>query len=168
MIIAWRIVRRLYWPTAFEGIGSATTGGRWNSIGVPMVYLTDTLALAQLELLVNVPRDMLPIWDPWMATADLGLAISDYGVTSIEIDEHLVTSIPHNDLPHDWRRSPWPQSTQELGDKWIREKSSLILRLPSAVSPTDFNYLLNPLHADFRKIHIGSFRPFSFDPRLAR
>jgi RES domain-containing protein len=138
------------------------------------VYLADTLALAQLELLVHVPRAMLPIWSPWLVTEDFGLPTSDYGVARVEFEERLVTNVLDKDLPRDWRRSPWPGTTQELGDKWLREKSSPVLRLPSAVSPADFNYVLNPLYDDLpaliesRHIVINPFCPFSFDPRLTR
>jgi len=61
-----------------------------------------------------------------------------------------------------------------LGDRWLREKSSPILRLPSAVSPTDFNYMVNPRYDDLQKliesrhIVINPFCPFSFDSRLTR
>jgi len=154
MTVAWRIAQREYWSTAFDGIGSKIAGSRWNSIGIPAVFLADTLALAQLETLVHIPRKRL-------SELDVGIAL-------VEFDEHLVVHVTDKDLPLDWRESPWPQNTQKLGDDWLQKRSSPILRLPSAVSPTDFNYLINPLHADFRKITIGPFHPFTFDSRLAK
>jgi len=150
--IAWRITQREFWHSAFSGEGSRIFGGRWNSKGLSVVYLADTVALAQLELLVHVSRKRL--------------AIMDLGIARVEFDERLVADVADKDMPDDWQQSLWPASTQELGNKWLQEKSSPILRVPSSVSPTDFNCLLNPLHADFHKITIHPFRLFSFNPRL--
>jgi len=80
MIAAWRMSRRKYWPTAFNGEGSRKEGGRWNSGGVPAVYLADTFALAQLETLVNVPHRRL---------ASLYL-----GIARVEFTEHLIYRLP--------------------------------------------------------------------------
>ena len=154
MIVAWRIAQHSYWPTAFEGVGSAKGGGRWNSMGVPVTYLSDTPALAQLEMLANVPRARL--------------AIMELGIARVEFDERLVTHMSEGDLPRDWRQFPWVTSTQKLGDEWFMAKSSSVLRVSCSVSPIDFNYILNPLHADFHKIIIAPFHPFSFDLRLVR
>jgi RES domain-containing protein len=43
---------------------------------------------------------------------------------------------------------------------------SAVLKLPSAVVPEEFNYLLNPAHPDFGKIRIAKPRAFKADPRL--
>jgi len=177
MIVAWRIAQRMFWnteangiPLAFNGVGSSRTGGRWNSKGVPIVYLSDTFALAQFEVLVNVSQERL---------TEL-----DLGVSRVEMAEHLISNIMESDLPHDWRQSSWPKSTQGLGDEWAkstrnlddvvwsRKTASPVLRVPSSLSPSDFNYLLNPLHCDFHKlvksrhIALGPFQPFTFDSRL--
>jgi RES domain-containing protein len=41
-----------------------------------------------------------------------------------------------------------------------------VLALPSAISPADTNFLLNPEHADFKRIRIAVPIDFDFDPRL--
>jgi len=41
-----------------------------------------------------------------------------------------------------------------------------VLKLPSAVVPSEFNYLLNPAHPDFGAIRIGEPQVFKADPRL--
>jgi RES domain-containing protein len=55
---------------------------------------------------------------------------------------------------------------REIGDQWARDRVSAVLAVPSVLSGTDLNYLLNPEHDDFRSIDIGTPRPFRFDPRL--
>ena len=55
---------------------------------------------------------------------------------------------------------------REIGDRWVQERRSAVLALPSAISPADTNFLLNPEHPDFKRIHITSPIDFEFDPRL--
>jgi RES domain-containing protein len=53
MISAWRIVQERYSHQAFTGEGARLYGGRWNSPGVPMIYASQSRALAALEMLVH-------------------------------------------------------------------------------------------------------------------
>lgn len=46
------------------------------------------------------------------------------------------------------------------------DASQAVLRLPSAVIPEEYNYLLNPNHPDFNRLCLSEPKPFSFDPRL--
>jgi RES domain-containing protein len=40
------------------------------------------------------------------------------------------------------------------------------LAVPSAVIPSEKNYLLNPKHPEFRRIRIENSIPFEFDSRM--
>ena len=74
--------------------------------------------------------------------------------------------LPREDLPPAWRRDPAPQSVKNLGDRWVRTARSLVLQVPSAVVPSESNYLINPSHPDFGQIEItGPIDP-QIDPRL--
>jgi RES domain-containing protein len=48
------------------------------------------------------------------------------------------------------------------GDDYLKA----ISKVPSAVVPGEYNYLLNPNHADFRRVKISTPAPFSFDSRM--
>jgi RES domain-containing protein len=63
----------------------------------------------------------------------------------------LVELIDPATLPRDWRQAPPPISLQALGDDWISRDSSVVLRVPSAVIESEYNYLINPVHLDFKK-----------------
>jgi RES domain-containing protein len=52
------------------------------------------------------------------------------------------------------------------GSRWFRAARTAVLEVPSAIVPSEKNYLLNPLHSDFRRIRVGRARPFVFDPRM--
>lgn len=57
---------------------------------------------------------------------------------------------------------------QALGTDWLRQSRSSVLLVPSAVMPAEHNYLLNPLHPDFRRIAIGEPEFLDTDIRLLR
>ena len=68
--------------------------------------------------------------------------------------------------PANWRISPPPAETMEIGDRWVEEQRSAILAVPSAIGPDDRNFLLNPEHSDFKRIRIAPPIEYEFDPRL--
>ena len=84
----------------------------------------------------------------------------------IEFEAALVESFPVKKLPSTWRIEPPPPFTQRIGDLWVRASRSAVLALPSVIIPSEFNFLINPAHPDFKKISIGKPEPFVFDPRL--
>jgi RES domain-containing protein len=84
------------------------------------------------------------------------------------VPEELIESLDQRELPQDWRAMPEPDSTRDIGTKWVAEGGSAVLAVPSVVVPSEFNYLLNPTHPDFSKIKIGTPKPIDWDPRLVR
>jgi RES domain-containing protein len=71
-------------------------------------------------------------------------------------------------LPKKWQTYPAPFALRKIGDDWFRQASSAVLKVPSVIVVLEYNYLLNPLHPDFKKITIGPPTPFLFDPRLRK
>ncbi len=148
----WRLCKRAH--AAFDGEGARRAGGRWNRRGTPVVYASQTLSLAALEMLVH---------------ADLSLLPPDLVAIAAELPEALaVARIEEAALPRSWRHYPPPEALARLGTDWARGLSSAALSVPSALVPAERNFLLNPLHPDFRKIRVGRPEPFSPDPRLYR
>ncbi|MGH9432185.1 MAG: RES family NAD+ phosphorylase [Terriglobia bacterium] len=151
-ITAWRIVQRKHAESAFGGEGARRFGGRWNRPGVPVVYASGSPSLAALEMLVH------------LEAAEL---LEGYVLFKIEVDERLVERLNRSRLPTNWREYPPPLEAQLMGDAWVAAGSSAVLEVPSATIPAERNFLLNPRHPDFPKLHIGKPHPFTFDPRLA-
>jgi RES domain-containing protein len=83
-------------------------------------------------------------------------------------EDASITRIRIADLVAGWRTTPPLQSLAEIGARWLEAKYTLMLAVPSAIIPSDLNYLLNPLHPQFRRIRIGRPEPFTFDPRLRK
>ena len=75
-------------------------------------------------------------------------------------------SITTNELPSNWRDYPAPEQLAEIGTKWIKSKSSLLLDIPSAVVDQETNTLINPLHPDMKHVNRVKVEKFYFDSRL--
>jgi RES domain-containing protein len=89
-----------------------------------------------------------------------------YDSITAEIPTGLITVLDPQKLPAHWQDSPPLTATQLIGDEWIRNQTSAVLKAPSAIIPQHDSYLINPHHPDFSKIKIGKPRPFKFDPRF--
>jgi RES domain-containing protein len=151
-LLAWRLCASHRLPLAFSGEGAARRAGRWNSPGVRVIYCAESRSLAALEVLVHVTDPALLGAIEWVCLPAV------FPASLLETPTRF---------PDSWRTFPHPPQTQEFGAAWARELRSAALRVPSAVVPGEFNYLLNPLHADFKRVKIGKAESFSFDARLA-
>lgn len=151
MITAWRITKIKFQDSAFTGEGAEIAGGRWNSQGTRIVYASSSVSLAVLEILVHLSSSILPA----------------YILIPFSFDEKLVSELKEEDLPKDWASHP-PVASQQIGDNWVQDQTSLLLKVPSVVVPLEANYLLNPAHPDVDKINIGQPVSLPLDERLTR
>lgn len=149
---AWRLVKSQHAATAFDGEGAFRFGGRWNHRGCRVVYASGSLALALLEVLVHLdPAGRVPA-----LTA-----------IPIQLPQSLIDIAPMGAPSSTADAVPLPiGTTRQIGDTWIQTAHRPALRIPSAIVPIEHNYLLNPEHQDFHRIHIGQAEPLLFDPRL--
>ncbi|MEO8090648.1 MAG: RES family NAD+ phosphorylase [Gemmatimonadales bacterium] len=153
MITAWRLVKARHAAAAFEGEGARLHGGRWNSPGTRVAYASDSSALAALEVLAQL-----------QSTA----VLEAYSLASLQFPEESVEVLEPAALPARWRRFPSPPENQAIGDRWVAEGRSLVLRVPSAIVPAAANFLINPAHPVFGNVVVGRPERFAFDPRLLR
>ncbi len=151
MAAAWRIVLASETDFAFSGEGARRYGGRWNSPGTRVVYISEHQSTAALEIIAN----NMPL------SADI-----PYKAFHLEWPDSVTEILPQKKLPANWRISPPVADTMEIGDRWIREGRSAVLTVPSALSPDDGNFLLNPAHPDFKRVRIAAPIDYEFDPRL--
>ena len=149
----WRICRQRYAAVAYAGEGARLYGGRWNSKGIKVVYTSTSLALAAVEMFVNL--------EPKLRPDDL---------VSIEAevpDEVRTERLDVKSLPRDWYQSR-DESLRAYGDRWILNATSTALYVPSAAIRGEWNVLLNPDHPDFARLKFQKPRPFEFDLRMFR
>lgn len=146
---AYRIAKTKY--LSLDGEGARLYGGRWNSKGVAVAYLSTSIALALVENLVHFELGMLP---------------PDMSLITIEIpDDIMIETL--EPLPDDWDSPDDAPECRTAGDIWVRSMRSLLLRVPSVIVPREYNLLFNPAHPDSARITITS-EPFPIDPRLYR
>jgi len=130
--------------------GAAIFGGRWNRVGIPVLYASQPASLAALEVLVHysaVPKDFI--------------------LTEIQVPENLaVVHWEAKSLPSGWDANVVIPETQGLGESWVQSGKSAVLSVPSSVIPREQNFILNPAHPAFRRIKFLPSAPFAFDPRL--
>jgi RES domain-containing protein len=89
-----------------------------------------------------------------------------YSLVQVAFEESLIEELEVEGLPPNWRASPPPVEVQSIGDQWIDEERSAVLKVPSVILPIEAVYLLNPQHPDFDKLTMSTPIPFSFDKRL--
>jgi RES domain-containing protein len=148
---AWRLCKRKWAATAFSGNGAAEAPGRWNSQGQKAVYCAETQSLAMLEILAHVGNKR-------------HLQRAKFVAIPVDIPDALI-AFPSK-LPSDWRRRPPSRSTQQFGDRALDHPDHPVLRVPSAIIPGEFCFVLRPDHPRFVEIRIGAPEPVEFDPRV--
>jgi RES domain-containing protein len=150
-MIVYRIARKKY-AHDLSGIGAKIAGGRWNSPGNPVVYTSGSISLAMLEVAVHLPLEKLP---------------KGFFLITIEVPEDIqVAKVDRSKLPLNWALSIQAPVTQQIGDLFLSKGKNLVLQVPSAVVPEEFNYLVNPNHKSFSAVKIISMKDLNFDSRL--
>ncbi len=151
---AWRLIKERHKKNSFTGEGARIAGGRWNHRGIVVVYTSETLSLAVIELFVH-----LDIIEAKFPLVYFPVEIPDV----VKIEE-----INPDNLPRSWQEEPPPDETKDLGTLWVNKAGTAVLKVPSVVIPGEFNLLLNPAHPDFKKIKIGHPLKFSLDRRMVK
>jgi RES domain-containing protein len=135
-----------------SGSGARSYGGRWNEKGIPVIYTSESRALATVEYLVHVPLSIVP---------------GHISIVSIKIPDRITPKeISISDLPTNWRDYPPPWQLATLGTRWALANDTLLLRVPSAVVGPEFNILINPSHRDMKHVVISQIEEYKFDARL--
>ncbi|MHB0888154.1 RES family NAD+ phosphorylase [Acidithiobacillus sp.] len=147
-MIWWRISNH----ATLDGLGGLRASGRWSLRGRPVVYCAPDPATALLETLVHLEldREDIPEAFQW-----LRIEVPD----DVPMETVDLTTLPDGGLRHQAR-------TQRLGDKWLAELSSAILRVPSILVPETYNALLNPRHPAATRCVISAVYRYPLDARL--
>jgi RES domain-containing protein len=133
---------------AFSGQGGLEASARWHTAGRAVVYAAQSLSLAALEILVHLKQttDLRPL---------------RFFVAEIPDEFILMPS----SFPARWQSDH--RVSRAFGDAWLKAGEQAALRVPSLITPGEWNFLLNPLHRDFTmKWVIAGPSLYSFDHRL--
>jgi RES domain-containing protein len=146
----FRITKEVY-SSRLTASGSAN---RWNKRGQNVIYAGSSSSLSTLELVVHrsaiIPADIYKV-----------------AVISIADNDKHFKQVFVSDLPEKWRSLAAYSKLQEIGAKWYNNQETLVLRVPSAVIPFEYNYIINTEHPDFtRKINLVRLENYFWDDRL--
>jgi RES domain-containing protein len=150
----FRIEREKYLETTLKGVGAALTEGyRCNSLNTYLVYTAESRALATLEVSVHLDfSEDLP---------------TDRFYVEIEIPDDIeILELSIEQLPENWDSKPPILETQFIGDDFVSQKNAAVLKVPSAIVPPEFNYIINSNHPDSAKIKVISTQKLLFDNRF--
>ncbi len=147
-MLVYRITLSVY-TDALKASGRAA---RWNPNKTEIIYTASNRSLACLENVVH--------------RGQLGLS-QIFSIMTININDKIEKEkISLNELPKDWKEFYQMPFTQTLGEKWLRENKTAVMEVPSSVIEEEVNYLINPLHNDYKFIKIIKTGPFVFDQRI--
>jgi len=116
----------------------ARDGWRFNDSKTEILYAAAVEALALLEVVVR------PGWESVREITVASVEVPDDSV--VDLEEVRIT------LPTHWNARPVPRDSQSIGAEFLRAidahppraKAICGLRVPSVISSTDFNVLLDP------------------------
>lgn len=138
------------WAHSLQASGRAA---RWNSKGVEILYFAQSASLACLENAVHL--------------SSVDIYAGTFSKITVKAPDNCL-EIKETDLPKGWNAiSPMAFSIcRYIGDTWIKNNKSAILKVPSVIIPGEYNYLVNPNHSSFKTIKIINVDSFLFDNRL--
>lgn len=139
-----------------SGAGAKATGGRWNIKGVPVVYASETRALACLETVVHLNAGGLPL-NRFLVAVTIPAAIWASA-------QRATTS----SLAVGWDAEPAGLTSIDFGTSWLQSNNLALLVVPSVVVPEEFNILINPQHPASAQIKATKIRKWLYDPRLIK
>ncbi len=145
----YRITPKKY-ATDLSGMGAKLYGGRWNRVGVSLLYTSENLSLAVLENIVHISNPtILPTFKS--LTVEIPESFKEYSIS---------------DFPDDWTNQESFEELRKLTDNFIKSGQYLAMKVPSAIIEMEYNFLINPQHALFKDVTVTNQQDFSFDQRL--
>ncbi|MFA5619502.1 MAG: RES family NAD+ phosphorylase [Weeksellaceae bacterium] len=149
-MIVFRLSRSVY-ANDLSGRGAEIAGGRWNNKGIPLIYTAQNISLCMAEVAVHLPLGILP---------------KDYTLISIEIPDDDFEVFSLSDFKVESIRDLYYETTQKIGNEFVKNSAKMMLKVPSVVVQGEFNILINPRHSDIHKVKIIKTETFEFDRRL--
>ncbi len=148
----WRIVTGKH--PVWSGEGARLFGQRWNPPGFPAIYTGTSFAVCLLEVLVHANRTAPP-----SAARHVEADVPD------DVSRETFDFASHTG----WDNPLDPSIAQAFGRRWIEQRRSALLIVPSVVTGgRDTNVVVNPDHPDAERISVGPETPVTLDPRLFR
>jgi len=150
----WRIAATTlaYEASDLSGAGAKTLGGRWNPIGMPMVYTTENISLAVHETIVHLRSVSLPL---------------NRYLVRIDVPVDIWAARQILSPPVGWDALPYGMPSVQAGEAWLKSLASVLLVVPSVIIPEEANILINPQHPDAARLTATALRKWLYDARFS-
>ena len=136
-----------------SGKGAALYGGRWNSKNLAMVYTSSSIALAALEVIAHLGDIHIPV---------------PYSLVIYDIDDASIVDVSMISIGDAYASLNSMSSCQKTGNDFIIEGKFVAMKVPSAIIPMEYNYVINSKHPDFDDKAVIDVVPFEWDKRVIR
>ena len=145
------------WPISnyidLGGWGGRKFSSCWTSLGRRVVYFAESPTAALVETLVHLEVESED-------TPDF------YTLLKIAVPDDLAIQPLDPPAGSEWKQDL--ELTRRIGDAWLASLETALARVPSAIAPHTWNYLLNPAHPDARQVQVAEVIKEHFDNRLFR
>ena len=135
------------------GWGGRKFSSRWTSLGRRVVYFAESPTAALVETLVHLEVDSED-------TPDF------YTLLKISITDGIIIQPLDPPAGTEWKQDL--ALTRRMGDAWLTSMETALARVPSAIAPQTWNYLLNPEHPEAKQVVVSEVIKEQFDNRLFR
>ncbi len=136
------------------GKGAALRGARWNHAGEHVAYAATSISLAAWETRAHFGHGGALPWNRFLVRID------------VPIDLWAAREILPTSLPVGWDAIPEGLVSRALGSKWLSAARTALLAVPSVIVNEEDNVLINPAHADAKRIKAVKIRKFVYDHRV--
>lgn len=147
-MLVYRITLKIYSHSLF----APGLAGRWNGAGRKVIYTAESIPIAFMENMIRRK----------------GLGFNDqFAIMIIEVPDTLsISEVDPATLATGWRDYKDYTICQAAGNNWYDKRLSPVLKVPSAVLPSNFNYVLNAEHPDFSQIKLVTTSDLLPDERI--
>ncbi len=134
-----------------SGTGAQLYGGRWNDKGTALLYCSENVSLAILEILVHFDGLTVP---------------ENLELLQLELDDKHIETFSVSKFRKIRKSKDAEYQFKTAGQKWIESKKSLALKVPSIIAPQECNILINPNHPKFKLLKKKKKTKLDLDERL--
>ena len=152
----WRVATDtpLWTAEDMAGKGAAHKGARWNHAGEHVTYMARSVSLAAWETRAHFGRAGQLPWNRFLVRVD------------VPDDVWAARETLSRPPAVGWDAIPEGLVSRAAGSTWLGAGRAALLCVPSVVIAEEDNVLVNPAHADAKRLVAVKLRRFVYDHRV--
>jgi RES domain-containing protein len=134
-----------------NGTGAKLYGGRWNEKGTALLYCSENISLAILEILVHFDGLTIP---------------SNLELLHLELEDKQIENFSISKFEKIRASKDSEFRFKTSGQSSLKSGKKLALKVPSIITPGEFNILINPSHSNLSFLKVIKKEKLELDKRL--